>query len=240
MPLFCAIGLPFVNIGKVISMVSKRSERERSPFGLRMFQARERAGLTQMEVREQLGISQGTLSELEGRAASSGKTVEFAKLYGVDANWLSTGRGFAPPGLGDTAAHVAREIEKGYPLAHPPIQPPATFRDERARQHVEWGELGMRELEETFCVTAPDNSMAPVIKRGARLDFDRQLCSDVRADDVVLLKDSGGVWYVRTYQQGPRGRWAAKAENSSFLPMDSERDELELMAVLTAVHGRRG
>lgn len=95
-------------------------------------------------------------------------------------------------------------------------------------------------MEETFSVTAPDDSMAPVIKRGARLDFDRRLVSEVRADDVVLLKDSGGVWYVRTYQQGPRGRWAARAENGSFLAMDSERDELELIAVLTAVIGRRG
>ena len=98
----------------------------------------------------------------------------------------------------------------------------------------------MVELEETFSIDAPDDSMAPVIKRGARLDFDRRLCTDVRTDDVVLLKDGGGVWHVRTYQQGPRKRWGAKAENSSFLPMDSERDELEVIAVLTAVHGRRG
>lgn len=243
MPLFCSIGLPFVNIGKVISMVSKRSERERSPFGLRMFQARERAGLTQMDVRERLGISQGTLSELEGTAGSSGKTVEFAQLYDVDATWLATGRGIAPPGLSgelDSVGSGTREPERTYAVAHPPIQGAATFPTERARQHVEWGDLGMRVLEETFSVTAPDDAMLPVIKRGQRLDFDRELISSVRADDVVLLKDGGGVWYVRTYQQGPRGRWAAKAENASFLAMDSERDELELIAVLTAVHGRRG
>jgi transcriptional regulator with XRE-family HTH domain len=243
MPLLWGIGLPFVNIGKVISMVSKRSTRERSPFGLRMFQARERAGLTQVDVCQRLEISQGTLSGLELSAASSGKVVEFAKLYDVDAEWLSTGRGIAPPGLSgelDSSGPIAREPERTYGVAHPPIYGPATFPPERARQHVEWGELGMRELEGTFSVAAPDESMAPVIKRGQTLQFDRNLVGDVRADDVVLLKDGAGVWYVRTYQQGPRGRWAARAENGSFLAMDSERDELELIAVLTAVIGRRG
>ena len=96
----------------------------------------------------------------------------------------------------------------------------------------------MRELKQSFCVEAPDDSMAPVIKRGARVDLDRSL--DPRTDDVVLLKDGGGVWYLRTYQQGAMKRWGAKAENSLFLSMESERDQLEVIAVLTAVHGRRG
>lgn len=247
MPLLCCIGLPFVNIGKVISMPSKTSARERTPFGLRMFRARERAKLTQMDVKDALGISQGTLSELERTAASSGKVVEFAKLYGVDAVWLSTGDGIAPPGLflvpgnHDVIDVTAREVPnpERY-VSHGMSHPEATFPIERARQHVEWGALGMVELEETFSVNAPDDSMAPVIKRGARLDFDKRLCTEVRTDDVVLLKDSGGVWYVRTYQQGPKRRWGAKPENGSFLTMESERDELELIAVLTAVHGRRG
>lgn len=251
MPLLCCIGLPFVNIGKVISMATKRSTRERTPFGLRMYLARERAGLTQKDVVKALGevkpMSQGTLSGLELEAASSGRVVEFAKLYGVDAVWLSTGEGIAPPGLylvpgnHDVIDVTAREVPnpERY-VSHGMSHPEATFPIERARQHVEWGALGMVELEETFSVNAPDDSMAPVIKRGARLDFDKRLCTEVRTDDVVLLKDSGGVWYIRTYQQGPKRRWGAKPENGSFLTMESERDELELIAVLTAVHGRRG
>lgn len=96
----------------------------------------------------------------------------------------------------------------------------------------------MSDLRGTFCVQAQDDSMAPVIKRGATVDFDGRL--EPRTDDVVLLKDGGGVWYIRTYQQGPRTRWGARPENGAFMSMDSERDELEVLAVLTAVRGRRG
>jgi transcriptional regulator with XRE-family HTH domain len=240
MPLLCSIGLPFVNIGKVITMVNERAARDRSPFGMRMYMARKRAGLTQKQVAKALApLSQGTLSGLELDAASSGKIVEFAKLYNVDAAWLSTGLGIAPPGIDDNIIDVvATLVQPPKRLAHAPIQSQATFAHQRARQHVPWGELGMRELEGTFSVDAPDDAMAPVIKRGARVDFDRSL--EPRTDDVVLLKDGSGVWYIRTYQQGPRNRWGAKAENNSFLPMDSERDELGVIAVLTAVHGRRG
>lgn len=223
------IGLPFVNNGKVINMAKKRSDRERSPFGRRMVVARERAGMTQMAVREALGISQGTLSELERTSASSGKVVEFARLYNVDAAWLATGEGIAPSGT--TLSNRSAE-------AHAQSQSGVTFPLQRTQEFVAWGELGMRELEGTFCVNAPDDAMAPVIKRGARIEFDRSL--EPRTDDVVLLKDGAGVWYIRTYQQGPRKRWGAKPENGTFLPMDSERDELEVIAVLTAVHGRRG
>ncbi len=96
----------------------------------------------------------------------------------------------------------------------------------------------MRELQQAFSIEAPDDSMAPVIKRGAMVDFDRSL--DPLTDDAVLLRDGGGIWYIRTYRQGPRGRWEAKPENGTFLTMDSERDGLEVIAVLTAVRGRRG
>lgn len=84
--------MPIVYIGKLIGM-TKRAERERSAFGKRMLMAREHAKLTQMEVRKRLGISQGTLSDLEGTNLSSGRTVEFARLYGCSADWLTTGKG---------------------------------------------------------------------------------------------------------------------------------------------------
>src|SRR5688572_14084439 len=67
--------------------------RERTPFGQRMFEARETAGLTQMQVRERLKVSQGTLSELEHTAHSTRRLVDFAALYGVDPTWLATGQG---------------------------------------------------------------------------------------------------------------------------------------------------
>lgn len=85
-------GFPIVHIGKLMSM-GKRSERERTPFGKRMLEAREHAHLTQKEVQKLMGVSQSTLSGLEGPDASSSRTVEFARLYGCDPIWLATGEG---------------------------------------------------------------------------------------------------------------------------------------------------
>lgn len=79
-------GMPKVNIGKLINM-----ERERTPFGQRMYEARKRAGLTQQHVCMRLDISQGTLSEAEHVANGSAYTARFAALYRVNAHWLTTG-----------------------------------------------------------------------------------------------------------------------------------------------------
>src|SRR4051794_26748677 len=81
------IGMPIVNIGKLIGM----NERGRTPFGQRMHLARKRAKLTQVQVRDALSVAQSTLSELETTAHSSGRTAEFAALYNCDARWLATG-----------------------------------------------------------------------------------------------------------------------------------------------------
>lgn len=87
-----ATGLPIVYIGKVMGM-GKRSQRDRSEFGQRMLEARNRAGLTQKAVQAALDVAQGTLSDLEGAAKGSSKTAQFAALYGCDPIWLATGAG---------------------------------------------------------------------------------------------------------------------------------------------------
>jgi phage repressor protein C with HTH and peptisase S24 domain len=83
-------GCPIVNIGRLMFM---RSNRERSGFGQRMYEARKRAGLTQKEVQAKLGISQSNMSDLEGMAESSSFTAQLASLYGCSPNWLATGEG---------------------------------------------------------------------------------------------------------------------------------------------------
>lgn len=90
-------GEPIRNIGKVMPM----TERERTLFGKRLFDAREAAGLKQEDVCERIGIAQGTLSGLERSASASRHTAMLAKIYGVDAHWLATGQGQARPVGGD-------------------------------------------------------------------------------------------------------------------------------------------
>ena len=71
--------------------VMPRTARERTAFGLRLYEARKAAGLSQKQVFAQAGIPQSTLSELETVAASSGYTAQLAALYKVDAHVLATG-----------------------------------------------------------------------------------------------------------------------------------------------------
>jgi transcriptional regulator with XRE-family HTH domain len=70
-----------------------KGARERTAFGRRMLAARQHAGLTQEQVRRAIDCSQGTLAELEATAKSSGRVVDFAALYRVDATWLANGPG---------------------------------------------------------------------------------------------------------------------------------------------------
>jgi len=66
---------------------------ERTPFGKRLFEARERAGLTQERAAKLAGMSQGTLAEAEVSGKRSGYTPQLAVIYSVDPVWLSTGKG---------------------------------------------------------------------------------------------------------------------------------------------------
>lgn len=83
--------------------VSAMANRDRTPFGARMHQARKLAGMTQKEAAAAAGVSQSTLSELETDAHSSGYTPIFAGIYGVDAMALATGEP-TPPAHGSSAS----------------------------------------------------------------------------------------------------------------------------------------
>lgn len=78
-----------------------------------MLSAREAARLTQKDVQAALGVAQSTLSELETQSHSSGRTVEFASLYGCDPGWLATGEG--SPGSHPAAPRGRPKSEPGYP-----------------------------------------------------------------------------------------------------------------------------
>lgn len=68
-------------------------ERERSPFGDRLFQARKHAKLTQPQLASAVGMAQGTLAEAERSGLGSSFTAQIARVCGVRAEWLATGLG---------------------------------------------------------------------------------------------------------------------------------------------------
>jgi transcriptional regulator with XRE-family HTH domain len=108
--------------------------RDRTPFGQRMFDAREVAGLTQMQVRERLKVSQGTLSELERTAHSTRRLVDFAMLYQVNPRWLATGEG-----VRDAAPMMsAEEPNSGYTIDTEARQLLADFYELLPEDQAEW------------------------------------------------------------------------------------------------------
>ena len=103
-----------------------------------------------------------------------------------------------------------------------------------------WEELmGLKmkgELPPLFQVAAPDNAMAPRLRQGVKATFERDLAPQF--GDGVLVKDSAGELRIRYYRRGRPGTWEAHAESADYAPLVSDRDGLEIWAVLTAVDGR--
>ena len=98
---------------------------------------------------------------------------------------------------------------------------------ERAR----W--LGLMKHPE-FCVTMPDESMAPALRTGARLTFDSRLVA--RDGDFVLIVDKGGRAFVREYRGKKDGCFRVGATNSAcrHSTLHAKRDDLVILAVLTS------
>ena len=94
-----------------------------------------------------------------------------------------------------------------------------------------------RELSAEFQTVMPDASMAPDIPRGATVIFVTGV--EPEPGDYVLTCDGAGNLYLREYRQVRPGHWQAHAMNPAFLPLDSLRDKLRVLAVFDGVRGRK-
>lgn len=88
-----------------------------STLGNRLKNCRKESGYTQSEVCSRIGIKQGTLSELENdKYPTSAYVPHLAKLYGVEAMWLATGRGSKSSqpakAQGETITKIVSLVEK--------------------------------------------------------------------------------------------------------------------------------
>ena len=92
-------------------------------FGDRLAKARGEAGLTQTQLAKKVGVSQTTVSDIErGRNAGSGDAARFAETLGVNALWLSEGRGAMRGADTPRAGHVRESAAPTYAriLQHSP------------------------------------------------------------------------------------------------------------------------
>jgi transcriptional regulator with XRE-family HTH domain len=157
---------------------------------------------------------------------------------------------------------TAREIERGakkppgwldLPLDTPePEKSPAVKADSRSGEGVEsgyqldaitvtpskkpprlaWeGLLTVDELPPVFEVAMPDDSMEPITPRGTILVLHRD--AEPVPGHGVLVKDGRGGLYIRMYQRGPVDRWIAQPRNPGYSALDSEREDLRILATVT-------
>lgn len=103
---------------------------------------------------------------------------------------------------------------------------------------IKWEDLmEQRErLPEKFESTAPDDSMAPRVREGQMVTFQRGL--EPRAGDGVLVADRDGHFYLRVYRMRKPGHWTAQPLNDAYEELDSAADGLEVVAVVVGVQAR--
>lgn len=121
--------------------------------------------------------------------------------------------------------------------AHPVAHDLSLNRRDDAPVRIEWDRILKDPLKREFQTTMPDASMEPDIPRGAGIIF----VTDLQAapGDWVLIRDRDGNPFVRELRQVKPGRWQAHALNPAFLPMDSDADGLEVLAVFDGLRGRK-
>ena len=105
---------------------------------------------------------------------------------------------------------------------------------------ISWDKLMSEDLEGAFefRTVMPDESMAPRVRSGAMLYF--RASETPRPGDGVLVRDSSRAVHFREYRAGRPGVWEAHAANAAYQPLESDRDGLTVLGVLTAVGARWG
>jgi transcriptional regulator with XRE-family HTH domain len=151
-----------------------------------------------------------------------------AALFGCDQNWIGTGVGVpnwsaTPPRLRGEAI----KIEGLYEFTVPPIS--------------KWEELLTEVHKPRLRITAPDDALPDDAPRGTELILSTVDPKPQRGD-IVLVRDSHGMHYLRRYAEGRAGTWRAVTGRSDgiYLDLDSTTDGLALVAVAEWIKPKRG
>jgi hypothetical protein len=179
-------------------------------------------------LQDRLAVSPQAFHNWTKRGVSKEGAIAAERAFGCAVNYILEGHGphwtypQTPP-EGEASTLLAQE------LSHPTytVTP----------GHIPWEQLMDRPLKPEFQTTAPDNAMAPDVPRGARIILITGV--DPAPGDFVLVADATGAHYLREYKQLRAGHWQAHARNAAFLPLDSLRDGLRVLAVFDGIRGRR-
>ncbi len=87
------------------------------------------------------------------------------------------------------------------------------------------------ELPPVFEVPAPDDALIPEVRAGQKVKITRG--DNPRPNDGILVRDSAGNLYLRRYRERRPGQWSAFSLNPGFEPLESERDGLVILGVVS-------
>jgi hypothetical protein len=204
-----------------------RKETPIHPSAERMYQALDTLAGTRgkSNVARLLNRSPQLIGQWEVRGISKQAAIELAERLGVRAEWIISGVGemSATP----TNAGMARGMSL-FVVKDPPIT-------------IAWVDLMSERgagLPPEFRTTAPDDALAPRLRAGQRVTLDTR--ETPRPGDCILVEDKAGGLHLRIYTPGV-GAWTGEVINASgYKALESERDGLRVLAVLTEAAGRWG
>lgn len=203
-------------------------------FQDRLKLAMDKAKTTPSQLSKAIGVSYQALAKaLDGRSKSLNAINNFraAEELHVNPHWLATGEG--TPDWQSPQRLVTGDESASYEVAHMVIHPLNTN-----SPVITWGDDMKTGLPRRFRVALPDDSMAPKVRAGDMVEMETGV--EPRPGDGVLVVDDTGRVHLRVYRVRKPGRWEAHAINDAYQPLDSERDGLQVLAVLTGVHARWG
>lgn len=199
--------------------------RELVTMGARLRFARKRRGMTQDQLAAAANIGQPMVSKLEiGTSSETAAIARLASALGVRADWIE--RGTLPDPDWDATPNGGNGQKTNLAAAE---GIPTTTWEQIAMS-------GRDKLPPVFRVQIVDSAMSPRVAPGAWVIFDTR--PSPKPGDGVLLRDRTGAISFRYFRAGRPGCWEAHAEHVGYAPLESERDGLEVLAVLTAVEGR--
>lgn len=183
-------------------------------------------GINKTRLAGSAGVGKTAISNyLGGARKMPRKLVPLARALGVDPEWLA-GKGPRepiPPYPGDHPPSVQEPLA-GYPVR---LTPPV----------IEWGAIMPNKLPSEFQTHLPDQAMAPAAPKGTMVIFVTGVPPE--PGDWVLIHDRLGNIYFREYKMLAGGVWEAHASNHAFLPLHSERDGLQVIAIFDGMRGRK-
>jgi hypothetical protein len=189
-----------------------------------------RRGMGWADLGRKIGATDQTMHNWKTRGgipAARYKAIADCLGWSIDAmlsdDWTPAQHPNGGPHLG------VREPAPAHYMSHPPF--------EDAPSVIAWERILKEPLKAEFQTLMPDASMEPDVPRGARVIFVTGV--EVEPGDWALVRDPDGHLYLRVIRQLKPGRWEAHALNPAFLPMDSERDGLAVVAVFDGVRGRK-